>query len=166
MCSASRRSSWPNNGRQDEHPRTAGGVCSADRPLKRQLVTFIAVSAIAALMNFASRAAFSLVLPYALAIMAAFVVGLSTAFVLNRRFVFVDGHGHAAGQLLRFTLVNLAGLALTLAVSLLLVHVVLPAAGWRWHAEEVAHAIGIAAPILMSFFGHKYFSFRKNAAAS
>lgn len=132
--------------------------------MTRQFALFVVVSGVAALMNFASRAAFSLVLPYSLAIVAAFFVGLSTAFVLNRRFVFVDGHGNAAKQLLRFTAVNLAGLALTLAVSLLLVHVVLPAAGWHWHAEAVAHAAGIAAPILVSFFGHKYFSFRNSPA--
>jgi putative flippase GtrA len=132
----------------------------------RQLFAFIVTSGIAALANFGSRAAFSLFAPYALAIVAAFVVGLSTAFVLNRRYVFVDGSGSVAQQFMRFTAVNLFGLVQTLAISLLLVEVALPAIGWTWYPHEIAHAIGIATPIITSFFGHKYFSFRKSAPDS
>lgn len=129
--------------------------------MTRQLAAFIVTSGIAALANFASRAAFSVFMPYALAIVAAFAIGLSTAFALNRRYVFADGGGSTAQQFGRFFLVNLFGLAQTLVISLALA-ALLPSAGWTWHTQEIAHAVGIAAPIVTSFFGHKYFSFRRS----
>lgn len=134
--------------------------------MTRQLLAFVVTSGVAALANFGSRVAFSVILPFSFAIVAAFVVGLSTAFVLNRRYVFVDGSGSALQQFIRFTVVNLFGLVQTLAISLLLANVLLPAAGWTWHPHEFAHAVGIATPIITSFFGHKYFSFRRSAVDS
>ncbi len=132
--------------------------------MKRQMAAFIATSGVAALANFVSRAAFSVFLPFALAIVAAFCVGLGTAFLLNRRYVFTDGTDTAAQQFVRFTAVNLIGLAQTLGISLLLANYLLPYFGWNWHAAEVAHAVGIAVPIVTSFLGHKYFSFRRATA--
>jgi putative flippase GtrA len=129
--------------------------------MKRQMAAFIATSGAAALANFASRAAFSVFLPFAVAIVAAFCIGLGTAFLLNRRYVFTDGTDTAARQFVRFTAVNLIGLAQTLGISLLLADYVLPSIGWHWHAAEIAHAVGIAVPIATSFLGHKYFSFRR-----
>lgn len=126
----------------------------------KQLAGFVVASAVAAIANLVSRMALSLMLPYAVAIVGAFFVGVSTAFVLNRHFVF-DGTVDPAGlQFLRFVAVNLIGLAQTLAISLALAGYALPAAGWTWRADTLAHAIGIAVPIATSFLGHKYFSFR------
>lgn len=131
--------------------------------MTRQLAAFILTSGIAALANFISRAAFSLFLPYAAAIVAAFGIGLVTAFVLNRYFVFTDGDRGVRTQFLRFAIVNLFGLALTLGISLLLAQAVFPAIGWSWYPQAVAHAIGIAAPTITSYLGHKYFSFSKSS---
>jgi putative flippase GtrA len=128
--------------------------------MTRQLVAFVLVSGIAALANFASRLAFSLFLPYAAAIVAAFVVGLVTAFVLNRRYVFANGHDTAMRQFPRFVAVNLVGLAQTLVISLLINDYLLPGCGWHWHNAEIAHAIGIGVPVVTSYLGHKHLTFR------
>jgi putative flippase GtrA len=34
--------------------------------------------------------------------------------------------------------------------------------GFVWHADLVAHAIGVAVPVLSSFVGHKRLSFRES----
>lgn len=128
--------------------------------LSRQFIGFVVVSGIAGAANFGSRFLFSLAMPYTAAICAAFVVGLSTAFLLNRRFVFVDSTQSTGSQALRFLLVNLAALAQTLAVSLLLARWLLPAIGWTWHPEAIAHAVGIAVPAITSYLAHKHWTFR------
>lgn len=128
--------------------------------ISRTAVAFVAASALAAACNFGSRIGFSLLLPYAAAVTLAFAVGLLTAFWLNRRFVFASD-GPLLSQFATFFTVNLFALAQTLLVSLLLLHYVLPALGWHWHAAEVAHAAGIAAPMISSYFAHKHLTFRR-----
>lgn len=131
--------------------------------ISARLVRFILASGLAALINFASRIAFSLVVPYPAAIVLAFCAGLSSAFVLNRLFVFGQPGIPLRQQMFWFTAVNLFALAQTLAVSLLLQRLVFPAAGFAWHSEEIAHAVGILVPIVSSYFGHKKLSFRSAA---
>ena len=125
-----------------------------------QFVRFILVSAVAAALNFGSRILFSLFTPYVIAITLAFCVGLVSAFVLNRQFVFVDSTNPLRAQAGYFVLVNLFGLAQTLLISLLLANWLLPAIGVLQHVQMLAHAVGIAVPVLTSFLGHKYFSFK------
>jgi putative flippase GtrA len=128
--------------------------------ISRNMLKFIVVSGTAAFANICSRVLFSLSLPYGIAIVCAFLVGLATAFALNRRYVFRDGTEPLPQQVFWFTVVNLAGLAQTLGVSLFLASIVLPRLGWTWHARDVAHMIGVAFPTVSSYFGHKYLSFR------
>jgi len=37
---------------------------------------------------------------------------------------------------------------------------VLPALGIHSYAEEIAHALGILAPVITSYLGHKHLTFR------
>lgn len=128
--------------------------------ISARLVRFVLVSGIAALINFGSRIAFSLFAPYPAAIGLAFCAGLSSAFVLNRLFVFEQPGIPLRNQMFWFTAVNLFALAQTLAISLMLLRLVFPAVGMDWHGEELAHAIGILVPIASSYLGHKKLSFR------
>ncbi|MEP7042432.1 MAG: GtrA family protein [Dokdonella sp.] len=121
---------------------------------------FLLVSSVAAIANFTARILFSLWLPYALAVVLAFFVGLGTAFLLNRRYVFRDAANELHQQAFFFFAVNMLGLAQTLCVSLLLAKWLLPLLGLHWHVEELAHAVGIAAPTITSYLGHKHYSFR------
>lgn len=127
--------------------------------VSRQFIGFVMVSGIAGLANFGSRFLFSLAMPYAAAICAAFFVGMTTAFVLNRRFIFLGSKQSTKSQALRFLLVNLAALLQTLAISLLLARWLLPVLGWHWHPEAIAHAVGIAAPAITSYLAHKHWTF-------
>jgi putative flippase GtrA len=60
---------------------------------------------------------------------------------------------------MRFALVNIAAIAQVWIVSVGLARFVFPAAGFTWHAETVAHVIGVAVPVFTSYVGHKRFSF-------
>jgi len=120
---------------------------------------FLIAGGIAACVNFLSRIALNLWMPYAAAIVIAYVLGMITAFVINRAFVFTDANNKLHHQVLWFTAINIAAVLQTLAISLLLAKVIFPRAGFYWHAETLAHAIGIVVPVVTSYLGHKRFSF-------
>jgi len=128
--------------------------------LSRRFIKFLLVSGAAAAANIGSRILFNIWIGYIQAILLAFCVGLSTAFVLNRTFVFKETVNPLHHQAFWFTVVNLAAVLQTLAVSLLLARWAFPALGFHWHDETVAHACGVAVPVVTSFIGHKHLTFR------
>jgi len=123
-------------------------------------VKFLLASGAAAALNFCARIVFSMFVPYSVAIVLAFGLGMAAAFVLNRQFVFSGSTNRLHQQALWFVAVNMLALVQTLLVSLLLARIVLPKLGMTWHSEEVAHAIGIAVPIFTSYIGHQRLTFR------
>lgn len=127
---------------------------------------FVVASSVAAGANIGSRIVFNLSMGYVPAIVLAFCVGLASAFVLNRAFVFREAINPLHYQAFWFVMVNLAALVQTLAISLLLVDVVFPVTRFRWHPETVAHVIGVGIPAITSYLGHKHFSFRSAAPNS
>lgn len=127
---------------------------------RKQFLYFIVCGGIAAGVNFFSRVLINIWLPYATSIVLAYVLGMVTAFVLNRLLVFKETSNPVHHQIFWFTVVNLAAVLQTLAVSLLLARIVFPWLGFQWHADTVAHAFGVAVPVLTSFVGHKHLSFR------
>jgi putative flippase GtrA len=123
-------------------------------------VRFVLAGGAAATVNFISRMLLSVYLPYAPAIVLAFLIGMATAFLLNRRFVFRWATSSLHHQVFWFVTVNLFALLQTLGVSLLLFDFVLPNLGATWHAETIAHAVGIVIPIFTSYLSHKRVTFR------
>lgn len=128
--------------------------------MSQRFLKFLIVSSVAAAANIGSRIFFNVWMGYVPAILLAFCVGLTTAFVLNRVFVFKETVNPLHHQAFWFTVVNLAAVVQTLAVSLLLARWLFPSIGFDWHEETMAHAFGVAVPVLTSFVGHKHLSFR------
>src|SRR5215468_4396604 len=93
------------------------------------------------------------------AVLAAYLIGMITAFVLSRRFVFEPSSAPVAIQLQRFTVVNIAALAQVWLVSVGLARLVFPGIGFNWHNETLAHLIGVASPVITSYFAHRTYSF-------
>lgn len=129
------------------------------RPEARRFAVFLLTGGCAAAVNIAGRATFSLVLPFAPAVALAYIVGMTTAFLLAKLFVFAGSGRRMYVEYCRFALVNGAALVQVLAVSVLLAKIVFPAIGFAWHADLIAHAIGVVSPVLLSYKGHKRFSF-------
>jgi len=125
-----------------------------------QFLRFLGVGAVAAIVNIAARMIFSTFMPFELAVAAAFPFGVLVAFTLSRKYVFAAGDGAMGPQLLRFVAVNLVALVLVWAVSVGLADFAFPAISFTWHAEDIAHIIGVFAPAVTSYLGHRYYSFR------
>ena len=121
---------------------------------------FLVAGGIAALANMGSRWLFDLALPYVPSIVLAYLVGMTTAFLLNRRYVFTASGNGLGRQVWWFCVVNAAALLQTLVVSQVLARWLLPWLGWQWHAETVAHVVGVIVPVFTSYIGHKRLTFR------
>jgi putative flippase GtrA len=127
---------------------------------RSQFFLFLLVGGTAAAVNFLSRIVVNHWVGYAWSVAIAFGFGVITAFVLNRLFVFKGSSRSVHHQATWFLVVNLFGFLQTLVVSILLAEYAFPAWGFYWHAESIAHMIGIVLPLISSYFGHKYLSFR------
>ena len=127
-----------------------------------EFARFIVTGGIAAGVNVLARWLLSLVMSYEAAVALAYLVGMTTAFVLARMFVFDACAGRASSQYLRFALVNVVAFSQVWLVSVGLARYLLPALGFTWQVEAVAHMIGVASPVVTSYFAHRHFSFRRS----
>jgi len=126
----------------------------------RQFLVFLLTGGSAAAVNFGSRILYNLWVGYSTAIILAYLTGMVTAFILARLFVFRESTQSLHRSALIFCLVNVVAVAQTWAISMGLAYYVLPAAGIKAFAPEIAHAVGVAVPVFTSYLGHKRFSFR------
>ncbi len=129
------------------------------RPEMRRFIAFLLTGVAAAAVNIVSRILFTFAVSYEVAVVLAFMVGMTTAFTLAKVFVFKGTGRSLRVEYGRFALVNLAALVQVFAISVLLAKVVFPAIGFAWHAETIAHVVGVLSPVLVSYQGHKRFSF-------
>jgi len=128
--------------------------------MPRQFLLFLLTGGIAAAVNFSSRILYQFVVDFSFAVVLAYVTGMVTAFVLARTFVFTRSSSGTKKSFTWFTLVNLLAVLQTWGISLWLAYQVLPHIGIEAFRYEIAHAVGLIVPVLTSFIGHKYLSFR------
>lgn len=126
----------------------------------KQFFFFIISGGVAALLNWVSRFFFSLFTSFEVAIILAFIIGLTSGFLLMRLFVFEGIGKPVAPQVGKYLAINLLALLQTLVVSLALARWVLPLVGVERHTEALAHFFGVFVPVVTSYFGHKYLTFR------
>jgi len=126
----------------------------------RRFALFLLAGGIAAAANYGSRFGFSRWFSYPVAIVLAYVVGMAIAFALMRHYVFSGRGKPLAPQVVRFVGVNVLAVLQTLVISLLLARWLLPAVGVAEHVEALAHAVGVAVPVVTSYFGHRLATFK------
>ena len=126
-----------------------------------EFVRFLAVGGLAAGVNFVSRIVLNEYMSFRWAVFVAYLIGMLTAYVLSRWFVFEASGKHPGHEFFYFTLVNLAAVAQVWLISVGLAECLFPAIGFTFFYHEIAHLIGLAVPAVTSYYGHKYFSFRK-----
>jgi putative flippase GtrA len=122
---------------------------------------FLFVGVAAAAVNIVSRVLISYFVRFEYAVALAFPVALTFAFVMSRTFVFERSRRAVWDEYLRFLLVNLAALVHVRLVSVGMAWWLLPAIGWTFHAELVAHTVAVGSPVLTSYYAHKLFTFRE-----
>jgi putative flippase GtrA len=127
--------------------------------LDRRFARFLLTGGIAAAVNVVSRYFLSMAMEYRWAVIAAYLCGMTTAWILSRLFVFEGSGRSRAEEYMRFGIVNVVAAAQVWAVSVGLAEYVFPAVGLTWHPEDVAHVIGVVIPVFTSYLGHKHFSF-------
>jgi putative flippase GtrA len=98
---------------------------------------------------------------YELALVGAYTVGVLSAYFLNHWFVFESAGASTLTGLYRFTLVNLAGMAVGWVVAVLFYRQVFPTIGFEWHPDLISHAIGIAVPVIPNYLAHRSWTFGK-----
>ncbi|PTM53363.1 GtrA family protein [Phreatobacter oligotrophus] len=120
---------------------------------------FLASGGIAAGVNILARILFSQVMAYEIAVVVAYLAGMLTAYVLMRLFVFEASGRGAGSELWRFAIVNAVALVQVWLVSVGLARWLFPAVGYTFHADTVAHVIGVLSPVLTSYWLHSGFTF-------
>lgn len=127
--------------------------------MSSQFSRFIVAGGVAAAINFFSRFLFSEFMSFEWAVTAAFFMGLSSGFIFNRLFVFADANNALRTQIAYYVLVNAFALLQTWFVSVYLASY-LDGVIARTTAEACAHLVGICLPVLTSYLGHKYLTFK------
>lgn len=126
----------------------------------RQFIVFLVTGGTAAAVNFGSRIVFNQWMPFSAAVILAYVMGMVTAFVLAKMFVFRESSQSTGRSVLFFILVNVVAVAQTWVISMGLAYYVLPAMGVTQYVKEIAHAVGVVVPVFSSYIGHKRWSFK------
>ena len=128
--------------------------------LSRQFLMFLLTGGTAAGVNFCSRVFYNHWMSFSSAVIAAYLTGMVTAFVLAKLFVFKESQQPTRRSAMFFVLVNLVAVAQTWGISMGLALYFLPAFGITQFAAEIAHAVGVAVPVFTSYLGHKRWSFQ------
>lgn len=126
----------------------------------RQFIYFLMVGCLAAAANFGSRLIYDQWVGFSEAVVLAYMTGMVVAFILNKLFVFQESRRNILKSILFFCVVNIVGLMQTWLITMWLAYYALPYIGVVHYTSEIAHAFGICAPVITSFLGHKYFTFR------
>lgn len=144
-----------------EQPAEAAGMSGPPGPLLRlirdQRVAFMIVGGINTVVGFGWFALFELLVGHTLGYLAslafAHVASVLCAFVLYRRFVF-RVRGHVLRDLARFEMVYLVAIIVNFLALPLLVEV----AGLT---PIIAQALIVVVTTIVSYVGHRHFSFRR-----
>ena len=128
----------------------------------QQFMRFLLAGGFAAMANFGSRFIFSLAVDFQTAVVLAFVTGLTTGYLLNKRYVFTNSANSRSHEMGWFFAINMLALAQTWGLSVYLAEYLLPGIlDKRPLIEAIAHLAGILLPVFTSFIGHKYLTFRE-----
>jgi putative flippase GtrA len=128
--------------------------------LSKQFLKFLTVGGIAAAVNFGVRILLSEGMSYRWSVFVAYLIGMLTAYILSKFFVFEKSSRSSIQELYYFSIVNLLAVGQVWIISVGLAEYVFPNTGFEFYPEEIAHIIGLSAPIFTSFLGHKYWSFK------
>lgn len=126
----------------------------------RQFVAFLVTGGLAALVNFGSRILLTPWLGFGTSVVVAYLIGMATAFLLARAFVFTESKQSMRRSALFFVAVNALAVLQTWGISMLLAYWALPALGVQTFVNEIAHAVGVVVPVFTSYLGHKHLSFK------
>jgi putative flippase GtrA len=129
-------------------------------------IRFLLLGGLAAAINWLARFPLSAILPFEVAVAAAYVIGMSAGFVLYRRYVFPGSTRPLGEQSLMFLGVNLFGAVVVLALTSLFLSL-LSVTGWPLAIREgLAHGAAIGFGAIANFYGHKTITFARTGSSA
>jgi len=129
--------------------------------MTKQFFKFLFTGGIAAGVNLTSRYLLNMITSFEVSVVIAYLLGMITAYILARIFVFEASGRSISSEIKRFSIVNLFALFIVWGISVSLARIVFPAMSFTWHANDIAHIIGVIVPAITSFIGHSKFTFKK-----
>lgn len=124
----------------------------------KQFLGFLAVGGLAAFLHWLSRIILSAWMSFSDAVIVAYAIGMSVAFILNSFFVFPKSDKPKYKQARDFVIVNLAFLPVVWGSSMAFEH------GLRSigvaYSQALAHGIAVAMPMFATFLIYKFFAFK------
>jgi putative flippase GtrA len=133
--------------------------------LTKQFLVFLLVGGTAAVMNWLARLALSLWLPFSSAVIIAYLIGMTVAFLLNHRFVFPNSNKATSAQARDFIFANVSLFPLVWFASIF-INDGLKTYGVLAYSEELAHALAIPMPMFATFLFYKFFAFKEQSPPS
>lgn len=131
--------------------------------LSIQFLGFLAVGGLAAFLNWIARIVLSTWLPFPVAVGLAYLVGMASAFLLNKRFVFPRSTRPMGKQIRDFTVTNLLFFPVVWFVAIW-ANVLLIRSGWSLYREALAHAFALSIPMFATFLIYKFLAFKVEKA--
>lgn len=132
---------------------------TASRSGLAEFAHFLMIGGVSALANLGSRYLLDLALPFEIAVVLAYGIGMAVGFALFQLTMFQGQNMMQPRRMIRFAWVNLFGVTLAWAVSSVMARIILPAMGWTWQPFEIAHLAGVAAPAISSYLLNKHYTF-------
>ncbi len=129
--------------------------------MTKQFIKFLFTGGIAAGVNLTSRYLLNMLMSFEISVIIAYLLGMITAYILAKIFVFEASGRSISSEIKRFSIVNLFALLIVWGISVSLARIVFPAMSFTWHANDIAHIIGVIVPAITSFIGHSKFTFKK-----
>jgi putative flippase GtrA len=126
---------------------------------------FLLAGGLAALANFASRLAVQPFVGFKGAVVAAFFVGLTVAYVLNRAFVFPASGKSVRREVTWFFIFNLIAFPVILGGSVALRDHLFGRFLPESLAEAAAHGCAILIPVVFNFAAHRLVTFARSKPA-
>ena len=126
---------------------------------KKEFPLFILAGSTAALINVISRIILTIFLNFEISIFISYLIGMVTAFLLQRKYVFKSTKKSYKRSFAAFSLVNVFALIQVWSVSLLIKFWLINFIVSVPLVELIAHCFGVGIPAFTSYFGHKYITF-------
>ena len=126
-----------------------------------QVTRFLLLGGLAAAVNWLVRFPLSAIMPFEVAVLVAYAIGMSVGFTLYRTYVFPGSDRNLVEQSTMFLAVNLAGAVVVMAIAATLLAIMHSIALPQPVKEGLAHGFAIGVGAVVNFLGHKLLTFRK-----
>jgi len=127
---------------------------------KNQFFIFLVTGGLSAIVNILSRVFLSIFFNFKIAILISHSIGMIIAFLLAKRYVFIDINKSNKKSFPAFALINLISVLQTFFVSMLIRNWLMLFFDDISFIELISHFCGLSTLTFTSFYGHKYITFR------